>query len=197
MVGTATSPLPRRLVAFLAVLVVFSLGNSADAFLLLRLSDALGSVTLIPLLWAGIHVVKASLSTWGGTLSDHLGRKRVIVLGWAIYAVVYLGFATARDGSTLVAWFLIYGVYFALTEGAEKALVADLTPVARQGTAFGFYNAALGVGRALGKRHLRGVVRAIRRRHGIRYRLGAGRCGRCVAAAHPDLRRRSVKGKML
>jgi MFS family permease len=63
--------------------------------------------------------------------------------------VVYLGFATSDDGSTLVAWFLVYGVYFALTEGAEKALVADLTPVARQGIAFGFYNAALGVGALL------------------------------------------------
>lgn len=138
--------LPPRLWTFLAVLLVFSLGNSADAFLLLRLSDALGSVTFIPLLWAGIHVVKASLSTWGGTLSDRLGRKRVIVIGWAIYAVVYLGFATARDASTLIAWFLVYGVYFALTEGAEKALVADLTPAARQGMAFGVYHAVLGVG---------------------------------------------------
>ena len=63
--------------------------------------------------------------------------------------MVYLGFATARDGTTLVAWFLVYGVYFALTEGAEKALVADLTPPASQGTAFGFYNAALGVGALL------------------------------------------------
>jgi MFS family permease len=138
--------LPKRLYAFLAVLLVFSLGNSADAFLLLRLSDALGSVTFIPLLWAGIHVVKASLSTWGGTLSDRLGRKRVIVIGWLIYAVVYLGFATVRDASTLIAWFLVYGVYFALTEGAEKALVADLTPADRHGAAFGLYNAALGIG---------------------------------------------------
>ena len=143
------TPLPRRLVAFLAVLLVFSLGNSADAFLLLRLSDVLGSVTYVPLLWAGLHVVKASLSTWGGALSDRLGRKHVIVIGWVVYAVVYLGFATARDASTLIAWFLVYGVYFALTEGAEKALVADLAPTAWQGTAFGVYNAALGVG-ALG-----------------------------------------------
>jgi len=138
--------LPRRLLAFLAVLLVFSLGNSADAFLLLRLSDVLGSATYIPLLWSGLHVVKASLSTWGGALSDRLGRKRVIVIGWAVYAVVYLGFATARDGWTLIAWFLAYGSYFALTEGAEKALVADLTPADKQGTAFGLYNAALGVG---------------------------------------------------
>jgi MFS family permease len=138
--------LPRRLMAFFAVLFVFSLGNSTDAFLLLRLSEVLGSATYVPLLWAGLHVVKASLSTWGGALSDRLGRKRVIVLGWAIYAVVYLGFATTRDVSTLIVWFLVYGSYFALTEGAEKALVADLTPAGRQGTAFGLYNAALGVG---------------------------------------------------
>jgi len=138
--------LPKRLLAFLGVLLVFSLGNSADAFLLLRLSDVLGSATYIPLLWAGLHVVKASLSTWGGALSDRLGRKRVIIVGWVIYAVVYTGFAFARDAWTLIAWFLVYGSYFAFTEGAEKALVADLTPAGRQGTAFGVYNAALGVG---------------------------------------------------
>ena len=144
--GGPAERLPKRLLAFLAVLLVFSLGNSADAFLLLRLSDVLGSATYIPLLWAGIHVVKASLSTWGGALSDRLGRKRVIVFGWAIYAVVYLGFAMARDAWTLIAWFLVYGSYFAFTEGAEKALVADLTPAGRQGTAFGLYNATLGAG---------------------------------------------------
>jgi len=138
--------LPKRLLAFLAVLLVFSLGNSADAFLLLRLSDELGSATYIPLLWAGLHVVKASLSTWGGALSDRLGRKRVIIIGWTIYAVVYIGFAIAQDARTLIAWFLAYGSYFAFAEGAEKALVADLTPAGRQGIAFGVYNAVLGLG---------------------------------------------------
>jgi MFS family permease len=139
-------PFPRRFWLFLAALLVFSLGNSADAFLLLRLSDVLGSATYVPLLWAGLHVVKASLSTWGGALSDRLGRKRVIIAGWAVYAVVYLGFAIAESGWALIAWFLAYGSYFSLTEGAEKALVADLSPAGRQGTAFGVYNAALGVG---------------------------------------------------
>jgi MFS family permease len=133
-------------VSFLAVLFVFSLGNSADAFLLLRLSDALGGATYIPLLWAGIHLVKASLSTWGGALSDRFGRKRIIVCGWLLYALVYLGFAMSTTATGFIAWFLLYGAFFALTEGAEKALVADLTPAHRAGAAFGWYNATLGVG---------------------------------------------------
>lgn len=139
----------RRLFAFLAILLLFSLGNSADAFLLLRLADEIGNATYVPLLWSGLHVVKASLSTWGGTLSDRIGRKQVIVIGWLLYAVVYLGFAMASSAQTLIAWFLLYGVFFALTEGAEKALVADLAPASRHGLAFGAYNTALGIG-ALG-----------------------------------------------
>ena len=138
--------LPPRLYAVLTVILVFSLGNSADAFLLLRLSSALGSATFVPLLWAALHVVKASLSTWGGGLSDRIGRKRVIVMGWLVYAAVYLGFAMASGTATFIGWFLAYGVYFALAEGAEKALVADLTPEGKQGSAFGLYNAALGGG---------------------------------------------------
>ena len=137
---------PGRLMAFLGVLLLFSLGNSADAFLLLRLSDELGSATYVPLLWSALHVVKASLSTWGGALSDRLGRRRIIVIGWAIYAVVYLGLAMASSPAVLIAWFLSYGVFFALTEGAEKALVADLAPQTREGLAFGLYNATLGIG---------------------------------------------------
>ena len=139
----------RRLFAFLAILLLFSLGNSADAFLLLRLADEIGNATYVPLLWSGLHVVKASLSTWGGTLSDRIGRKQVIVIGWLLYALVYIGFATASTAQTLIGWFLIYGVFFALTEGAEKALVADLAPASRHGLAFGAYNTALGIG-ALG-----------------------------------------------
>jgi MFS family permease len=137
---------PTRLYAVLGIILLFSLGNSADAFLLLRLGDALGSATYVPLLWAGLHVVKASLSTWGGALSDRIGRARVIAMGWTIYALVYLGFAFTASATTYIALFLVYGVHFALAEGAEKALVADLTPSKQQGTAFGLYNAALGIG---------------------------------------------------
>jgi len=142
----ASRPLPPRLIAVMGVLLVFSLGNSADAFLLLRLSDALGGAKYVPLMWAGIHVVKASLSTWGGTLSDRFGRKQLIVSGWIVYALVYLGFAMSTSASAFIAWFLFYGVYFAFAEGPAKALITDLTPPERRGTAFGFYNATIGVG---------------------------------------------------
>ncbi len=142
----APRPLPPRLIAVMGVLLVFSLGNSADAFLLLRLSDALGGAKYVPLMWAGIHVVKASLSTWGGTLSDRFGRKQLIVSGWIVYALVYLGFAMSTSAVAFIAWFLFYGVYFAFAEGPAKALITDLTPPERRGTAFGFYNATIGVG---------------------------------------------------
>jgi MFS family permease len=138
--------LPGQLYAVLGIILLFSLGSSADAFLLLRLADAMGSATFLPLLWAAHHVVKASLSTWGGGLSDRLGRRYVIVIGWAIYSLVYLGFALVSNAAAFVALFLIYGLHFALAEGAEKALVADLTPPRQQGTSFGLYYGVLGVG---------------------------------------------------
>jgi MFS family permease len=138
--------LPRELYALLGIILLFSLGSSADAFLLLRLADAMGSATFLPLLWAAHHVVKASLSTWGGGLSDRLGRRYVIVIGWAIYSLVYLGFALVTNAVAFVTLFLIYGIHFALAEGAEKALVADLTPAYQQGTSFGLYYGVLGVG---------------------------------------------------
>jgi MFS family permease len=141
-----TNRLPGRVIALLGVLLVFGLGNSADAFLLLRLSDALGGATYVPLLWAAIHVVKASLSTWGGGLSDRFGRKQLIIAGWMVYALVYFGFALSTGAVAFVGWFLFYGVYFAFAEGAEKALIADLTPSAGRGAAFGWYNAVTGIG---------------------------------------------------
>jgi MFS family permease len=144
-----SDPLPRTLYRVLGIIFLFSLGNSADAFLLLRLADALGTATYVPLLWAALHVVKASLSTWGGSLSDRIGRARVIAMGWVVYALVYLGFAITSSASTYVVLFLVYGVHFALAEGPEKALVADLTPAHQQGTAFGLYNGALGAGALL------------------------------------------------
>ncbi len=138
--------LPPRLWSFFGVLLLFALGNSTDAFLLLRLSEVGIATAMLPLLWAALHVVKAALSVYGGAWSDRVGRRGVIAAGWCVYAIVYLGFATTVTRAGLVAWFLVYGLYFGLAEGTEKALVADLAPARLGGTAFGVYNAVLGAG---------------------------------------------------
>jgi MFS family permease len=135
-----------RFFAAMAVILLFSLGNASDAFLLLRLSD-LGVATFwIPLLWSALHVVKVGASLVGGALSDRFGRRSLIALGWLMYALVYAGFGFVDSPPVVIAIFLSYGLYFGLTEGVEKAWVADLAPAERRGTAFGIYNAALGVG---------------------------------------------------
>jgi MFS family permease len=149
--------LPRQFTAFIVVLSIFTLGNSTDAFLLLKLTDAAGSARLLPLIWAALHVVKATTSLVGGRWSDRIGRRAVIGLGWSIYAVVYVGFALTTTLAGLIAWFLIYDVYFGFTEGVEKALVADLAPAGRRGFAFGVYNAVQGIG-ALAASVLFGVI---------------------------------------
>ena len=131
---------------YLVILVIFALGNSTDAFLLLRLSEAGVAATWIPLLWAALHVVKAAASPLGGALADRFDRRRVIVAGWIVYAVTYLVFARVTSLPALVATFLSYGLYYALTEGGEKALVADVAPAGSRGLAFGWYHAAVGIG---------------------------------------------------
>ena len=134
-----------RFWAFIAVVLLFTLGNSTDAFLLLRASQLGVPAALAPLLWAMLHVVKSLSSTPGGALSDRIGRKPLIVAGWTVYAAVYLLFGRATEAWQAWALFAAYGIYFGLTEGVEKALVTDLVPSARRGAAFGWYNLALGV----------------------------------------------------
>jgi MFS family permease len=143
---TPLEALPRKLNQFFVVLALFTLGNSSDAFLLLRLTDVAGSARYIALIWAALHVVKASVSIVGGRWSDRIGRRAVITLGWIVYAGVYVGFALADSLATLMTIFMIYGFYFGFAEGTEKALVADLAPASRRGFAFGVYNAVLGIG---------------------------------------------------
>jgi MFS family permease len=139
-------PMGRRFWAYLGVLLLFTLGNSTDAFLLLRAAQLGVSAALVPVLWAMLHVVKSASSTPGGTLSDRVGRKPLIVSGWAVYAVVYFAFGQATHQWQAWALFAVYGVYFGLTEGVEKALVTDLVPAGRRGAAFGWYNLAIGLG---------------------------------------------------
>ncbi len=135
-----------RFWAFLAILFVFTLGNSTDAFLLLRAVDLGVTPALLPILWALHHLVKATVSTPAGMLSDRFGRRGPIAAGWALYALVYLGFAFASTGWQVWLLFAVYGLFFALTEGVERALVADLGGVEGRGAAFGWYYLALGVG---------------------------------------------------
>lgn len=130
---------------FLLVLGLFTLSNSSDSFLILRAMNAGVSVALVPLLWAAHHGMKVLSSLLGGDLSDRLGRKRLIVSGWILYAAVYAGFAYATNQASLWILFLVYGIYFGLAEGAEKALVADLVRPEQRGTAYGLYNLAFGI----------------------------------------------------
>ena len=130
---------------YLAVVFVFTLGASSDAFLLIRAQQLGVPVMLIPILYAMLNLVKAVSSTPGGALSDRYGRRPLIVAGWTLYAAVYLGFAFATAAWQAWALFAVYGLFFGLTEGTEKALVADLVPAARRGTAFGWFNFAVGI----------------------------------------------------
>lgn len=130
---------------FLAVIALFTLSNSTDAFLLLRAGQAGVSPVLLPLLWMTLHVSKVVSSLIGGGLSDRIGRKKVIVAGWLIYALVYVGFAFVDSAWQCWVLFIIYGSYFGLTEGVEKAFVADMVPKNKRGTAYGLYNLAFGI----------------------------------------------------
>lgn len=138
--------LPAPLKRYLIVLSVFTLGNSADAFLLLRLTEAAGGPQLIPLFWSLLHVVKVSASLIGGVASDHIGRRPLIAGGWIVYAIVYAGFALSTSMWALLSWFFVYGIYYGCVEGTERALVADFANPTQRGTAFGIYNAVSGIG---------------------------------------------------
>ena len=139
------TPLGGTFWRYLAVVFVFTLGASSDAFLLIRAQQLGVPVMLIPILYAMLNLVKAVSSTPGGALSDRYGRRPLIVAGWTLYAAVYLGFAFATAAWQAWALFAVYGLFFGLTEGTEKALVADLVPAARRGTAFGWFNFAVGI----------------------------------------------------
>lgn len=138
--------LPGSFWAYLAIVLLFTLGNSADAFLLLRAGQLGVPMAAIPLLWAALHVVKSATSAPGGALSDRLGRVPALVAGWAIFATAYAGFAVATEAWHAWALFLLYGAFFGLAEPAERALVADFVPAARRGTAFGWFHLTVGIG---------------------------------------------------
>jgi MFS family permease len=143
---TASAPeqLPGRLRAYLGLAALFTLGASADSFLMLRLVDLGLSAAWIPIAWGTLNASKALLNIPGGKLSDRLGRWKTQVAGWLVYAAVYALFPATH--SIAVTWALVvaYGAYYGLTEGGEKALVADLAPAALRGRAFGAFQAVTG-----------------------------------------------------
>lgn len=143
--GAHSTPMPAEFRRYLGVLFVFTLGCSTDAFLLLRAADLGVAAAMIPVLWAVHNLVRSAASAPGGRLSDHVGRRPLIVAGWLVYALVYAGFAFATEAWHAWGLMLVYGLYFGLAEGPEKAYVADLVPAARRGTAFGWFNFVVGI----------------------------------------------------
>jgi MFS family permease len=129
----------------LAVMLLFTLGNSSDAFLILRAQDVGMASVLIPVVYALFNLVSAAAAMPAGKLADRVGRRTMIAWGWGVYAVTYLGFALATAPGMIWGLYAFYGLFYALTEGSAKALVAELVPDANRGVAYGLYNAAVGV----------------------------------------------------
>ncbi len=132
--------MPPEYLSYLGILFLFALSSSSDAFLLLKLSDAGVDARLIPLLWAGLHVVKSGFSLVGGRMADHMGKTTAIVAGRIWYALIYLAFGFTHTPAVAILVFLAYGLYYGLTESAERAMVAGLVPAQARGRAFGLYS---------------------------------------------------------
>jgi len=140
----APAPLSQPLRRYLLLAGLFALGNSTDAFLLLKARDVGFPAAAIPLLWFGHHLVKTFAGLPGGALSDRVPRRWVVSAGWAAYALAYVGFAAADARWQVAALFGFYALYHGLAEGAERALVADLAPSGGRGRAFGWYHGVTG-----------------------------------------------------
>jgi MFS family permease len=134
-----------RFRGFLLILAVFTLGNSSDAFLILRAQERGLSVLAVMGALLMLNLVYTLVSGPAGMLSDRIGRRRVIVCGWLLYGVVYLGFALAGAGWQVWVLYALYGVYYGVTEGVARALVADIVRPDQRGTAYGLFNAVVGV----------------------------------------------------
>ncbi len=130
---------------FLLIVTLFTLGNSADAFLILRAQERGLSVAGVLGMLVTFNLVYALISGPAGALSDRVGRRRLILIGWTAYSLIYLGFALMTEAWQAWALYALYGLYYGTFEGAAKAYVADLVPAEQRGTAYGVYNAAVGL----------------------------------------------------
>jgi MFS family permease len=138
-------PFGRGFRTYLAALVVFTLGNSSDAFLLVRAAELGVPNYALPLLWCAFHVAKSGGNLAGGRIVDRFGPRRLILLAWVFYAGIYFAFAVATQAWHVWLLFVGYALYYALAEPAEKTLVAGLVPEQYRGLAFGWYHLALGI----------------------------------------------------
>jgi MFS family permease len=129
---------------YLIACVLFALGNSSDAFLLLRAQEVGWQPAMIPLLWSFHHLVKSLAAVPGGTLSDRHSRAVVVSFGWAAYALTYVGFGFASSQGQILGLFLVYALYHGLAEGAERAIIADLSERGARGRAYGWYHGLIG-----------------------------------------------------
>jgi MFS family permease len=141
----AITPFSKQFILYLIIMALFTLGNSSDFFLILDSQHVDTPLLQVVLMLVLFNLTYALISTPMGVLSDKIGRKRVITIGWLIYGLVYLGFALS--GSIWQIWvlFAVYGIYYGICEGAAKAFVADMVPVERRGTAYGLYNGVVGL----------------------------------------------------
>jgi MFS family permease len=139
------TPLPRAFRSVVVVFGFFTLANSTDAFLLLRAQDAGVATWQLPLFWSFFQGVKALTGVPGGAVADLIGRVPAITLGWIVYAAAYAGFAFVASPMTVWAAVALYAVFFGLTEGAERALVADLVPERLRGRAYGIFHGVIGI----------------------------------------------------
>ena len=137
--------LGKNFLVFMLIVGIFDLGNSSDAFLVLRAQERGMSVLNILIMLAVFNLVYALVSTPAGGLSDRIGRRKVIIGGWIIYALIYLGFALAKNVPHVFLLYVAYGVYYGMAYGTAKAMIGDLVPEEMRGTAFGTYNAVLGI----------------------------------------------------
>lgn len=135
----------REFKCFLLIITLFTLGNSSDAFLLLRAKDLEIDIVSISILWFVLHLSKTIFSIPGGGLSDRIGRRSVMIIAWTVYGLVYLGFAFASKAYHIWLLFFIYGLFFGLSEGTERAWVADLVEESKRGTAYGVYHFFIGM----------------------------------------------------
>lgn len=143
--SSLTRALPQSFYLFLLIVILFTLGNSSDAFLILRARNLGITLLEIPLVIALFNFIYAMLAVPFGLLSDRIGRIPTMLIGWAAYALVYLGFALASHA--MLIWFLyaFYGIYYATSEGVAKALLADMVDAGHRGRAFGIYGTTVGV----------------------------------------------------